>query len=63
MSYVKKFQIKFAVVNLKKNVYKDFKLKLKNTQYHISISENYFSVVCENYVYFLKFDEPDNLSK
>lgn len=64
VSYTKKNRVKFGIASLNKKVHIDVHLTLGRKQkYFLSISEKYFSVVCENIVYFLKFDDPKTLFK
>lgn len=64
ISYIRKNSVRFTTADLKKRSTKDFRLWIPfNKSYKLSVGKNYFSVIHDNVVCFLRFNDPNNVSK
>lgn len=62
VSYIRKSSIRFTVADLKRKSTKDFILSLLfNKNYKLSVSKRYFSVIYDNIICFVKFNEHDKV--
>lgn len=64
VSYIRKNSVRFTTADLKKRSTKDFSLWIPfNKNYKLGVGKNYFSIIYDNTVCFVRFNEPSRVSR